>query len=435
MAYYASPRWSYEILDCSMPVSFDTYSNCTHKCLYCFSAFQRQSTKQSTSQHYRNAVVNSVDVERIKRMFTLEDETQFSPWIAQRRVIQWGGLSDMFDYTEKARGVSLELLRFFRALNYPISLSTKATWFLDDPRYQEVLRGYTNLHVKVSIITADDYMARKIEPGVPSASERIESLAKWRGLGVGGVTLRFRPFILGCGDVTADKLVEKSVAAGADSVTSEFLCIERRASPMVKMRYGIISDAVGYDIWDFYRKHSRMSGLMRLNYELKRKYFEALRDKVHNLGVRFYISDAHHKNLSDGHNCCGAPHTGELATGNTGNFMGALLIAREKGYVTFGDIAPKAQWMKSLKYDSIEGYNQSNSHNRANRKHQTMLDYMQEYWNNTSSDASPQKYFAGVLLAGDVDANGDVVYFFNRPLVEEGRHVRSVKELREELKL
>src|SRR5688572_29278763 len=39
--FYGSPRWTYEILDCAMPMTFDTYSNCAHQCLYCFSFFQR----------------------------------------------------------------------------------------------------------------------------------------------------------------------------------------------------------------------------------------------------------------------------------------------------------------------------------------------------------------------------------------------------------
>ena len=32
---YDSPRWSGEICDCSMPLTFDTYSTCAYNCLYC----------------------------------------------------------------------------------------------------------------------------------------------------------------------------------------------------------------------------------------------------------------------------------------------------------------------------------------------------------------------------------------------------------------
>ena len=38
---YGSPRITNEVLDCSMPMTFDQYSNCGYYCLYCFSSFQR----------------------------------------------------------------------------------------------------------------------------------------------------------------------------------------------------------------------------------------------------------------------------------------------------------------------------------------------------------------------------------------------------------
>lgn len=41
MNYYDSPRWTYEIADCGMPMTLDTYSNCAFGCVYCFSAHQR----------------------------------------------------------------------------------------------------------------------------------------------------------------------------------------------------------------------------------------------------------------------------------------------------------------------------------------------------------------------------------------------------------
>jgi hypothetical protein len=33
--YYSSPRWTGELMDCSMPVTFDQYSNCSFGCIYC----------------------------------------------------------------------------------------------------------------------------------------------------------------------------------------------------------------------------------------------------------------------------------------------------------------------------------------------------------------------------------------------------------------
>ena len=34
---YGSPRWTAEITDCSLPLTLDTYSNCSFGCVYCFS--------------------------------------------------------------------------------------------------------------------------------------------------------------------------------------------------------------------------------------------------------------------------------------------------------------------------------------------------------------------------------------------------------------
>lgn len=87
---YGSPRWSNEIADCSLPMTFDTYSNCSFGCVYCFSQYQRGIGGEKKRQEYLNKVVRSVDPEKIRKLFTLEKESQFSGWIAQRRPIQWG---------------------------------------------------------------------------------------------------------------------------------------------------------------------------------------------------------------------------------------------------------------------------------------------------------------------------------------------------------
>ena len=117
---YGSPRWTNEIADCSLPVTFDTYSNCSFGCVYCFSQFQRGLGK--SREKYLAKEVNSVDPEKIRRLFTGEKQSQFTPWLMARRPIQWGGLSDEFDEFERKYGVTLEILQFLKTLNYPICM-------------------------------------------------------------------------------------------------------------------------------------------------------------------------------------------------------------------------------------------------------------------------------------------------------------------------
>ena len=101
---YCSPRWSNEIADCSMPMTFDTYSVCSYNCLYCFSQFQKALGK--SKDRYIHKDVSSVGVERVKKMFLEPDKYggQFATYIKQRKVMQWGGLADEFDEFEKRYG-------------------------------------------------------------------------------------------------------------------------------------------------------------------------------------------------------------------------------------------------------------------------------------------------------------------------------------------
>jgi DNA repair photolyase len=153
-----------------MPMTLDTYSVCSYNCVYCFSAFQRavnQGIKKNKSERYFRKDAESVSVEKVKRIFTEPNSSQFWPYIERRMALQWGGLSDQFDEFERRRGVTLELLRFFRKIEYPISFSTKATWWVYDNRYRECFEGFPWFNVKFSIISLDEERVKKVEAGCP----------------------------------------------------------------------------------------------------------------------------------------------------------------------------------------------------------------------------------------------------------------------------
>lgn len=65
--YGNTPRITYEFPDCSMPMAFDTYNNCSFGCMYCFA--QNQRGIGSKKKEYLHKEVKDVSVERIKRMF------------------------------------------------------------------------------------------------------------------------------------------------------------------------------------------------------------------------------------------------------------------------------------------------------------------------------------------------------------------------------
>lgn len=400
---YGSPRWSGEIADCSMPMTLDTYSNCSFGCVYCFSQYQRAIG--ASAESYLSKDVKCVSVEKVKSLFDPKRENQFSEYIRQRKTFQWGGLSDQFDGYERKYGKTLELLRFFKEIDYPICFSTKATWWLDDKRYADLFRGQKNWNVKFSIITRDEDAARKIEPGVPSPQERIDAIGKFAALDAGGATLRLRPFIIGVTSKNYKTLIRDCASAGATAMTTEFFCLERRSVNVAKENYKVISDYIGHDIVEFYAKHSEGSGYLRLNRKIKEPYVKAMRKVAHECGMRFYVSDAHFKECSDGTCCCALPDDWEFSRSQ---FAEALQLAKRSGRVRFSDLPPAV--FLQFPWDKAEGYNTNSVEKRAKFSGMTMAEYLRYLWNNPTAGQSPYRMFGGVITPEGYDENGDIVY-------------------------
>lgn len=409
MAYYQSPRWSAEIADCSMPMTFDTYSNCAFGCMYCFSQYQRGIG--GAKEHYLAKEVHPVNAEKIKKMFSEPDKYagQFAEYIKQRRVMQWGGLSDQFDGFERKYGVTLDLLRFFKEIDYPLCFSTKATWWTKDERYMEFVRGQHNWNFKFSIITLDEEKARIIEKGVPSPMERLEAIRRIAEADAGGATLRLRPFIIGVSTPTYLDLIREASQRGATALSTEFFCVEQR-SQTLKEYMPTLSELCGFDLMTFYKKYSVAQGYLRLNRKVKRPFIENMKRVCDEVGMRFYVSDAHFKELCHNGSCCGLPPTWNYSHGQ---FCEALQLCKKNGQVTWDEIKPDIESLHQYDWGRASGFNANSSEKRAQFYGMSMAEYMRWLWNNPQAGQSPYKMFEGVMHPSGKDANGNIVYTYN----------------------
>lgn len=412
MAYYQSPRWTAEIADCSMPMTFDTYSNCSFGCMYCFSQFQRAIG--GNKEAYLHKDVKHVSVDRIKRMFTDPDAHggQFKEYIKQRRVMQWGGLSDQFDSYEKKFGVTLELMKFFKEIDYPLCFSTKATWFTEDPRYMDLIRGQRNWNFKFSIITLDEHDAHVIERGVPTPEERLKAIERIANADAGGATLRLRPFIVGVSSKTYLELIRAAHEHGADAMSTEFFCVEQRSNSL-KQYMPLLSELAGFDLMQFYKKYSAQQGYLRLNRKVKEPFMRNMKALCDELGMRFYVSDAHFKELCCNGSCCGLPASWNYSRGQ---FCEALQIAkaRPEGLVFWTDVAPDIEQLHDgYEYVKASGFNMSSSESKSRFVGMSMAGYMRWLWNNPQHGQSPYKLFEGALVPVDKDPDGNLVYKYN----------------------
>lgn len=405
---YGSPRWTGEIADCSLPLTLDTYSNCSFGCVYCFSQYQRGIG--ANKENYFQKDVRCVNVEKVKRILSGEDKkSQFYEYVKDKRPIQYGGLSDQFDGYERKYGKTYEILKHLKEIDYPICFSTKSAWVFFNEKYRELFRGADNWNMKFSIITLDEEAARKIEVGVPSPQERLAAMHEYTKLSKGGATLRLRPFIIGVSDKTYLDLIREAAKAGASAVTTEFFCLEMRSINQAREHYAQISEVCGFDIVDFYRKHSSGSGYLRLNRKIKEPYIRKMQELCKELGLRFYVSDAHFKECSDNCCCCALNPNWNYSRGH---FAAALQIAKKQGKVHWRDIEPEMYFLNFL-WNRAEGFNTNSSLSRATFKGMTMKEYLRYLWNNPKRGQSPYKIFAGVLVPDGYDEDKNIVYKYN----------------------
>ncbi len=413
MKFYQSPRWSNELLDCSMPMTFDTYNKCSGNCLYCFSYFQKAINKTEGGHlDYQAGDLTWVNPERIKKLFRGDlPKSQFNDYIKNKVVMQWGGLSDQFDNYERQHGVTLELLKFFDEIKYPLSFSTKFDWWTKDERYMELVRRNPQWHFKFSIINLDEEKAKRMEKGIPSPQERIEAIKRVSDLG-NHVTLRLRPFIIGYTNKNNEhlKLIKLAHEAGADSISTEFFCLEQRADHHLKARYAEMSKIMGFRILEFYRANSIMRGYLRLNYNIKKPYIKEMKELCDELGMRFYVSDAHHKEKCHGGSCCGLPCSFNYSRGQ---LTEALIIAREKGEVRFSDIEPHIQTFKKIIWYKAEGLNTKSNEARLKAGELTLFEFIRNNWNKPNKANSPYKYFQGILIPSGLDESNNIIYKYN----------------------
>lgn len=260
---------------------------------------------------------------------------------------------------------------------------------------------------------ADLYVDDKaIERGVPSPKQRLEAIRRIAEADAGGATLRLRPFIIGVTTPTYLDLIRAAHSCGASAMSTEFFCVEQR-SPTLRAFLPTLNALAGFDIMAFYRKYSAQSGYLRLNRKVKEPFMRKMKELCEELGMRFYVSDAHFKELSCNGSCCGLPPTWNYSRGQ---WCEALQIAKNRPdhRVGWADVRNDIEQLVSgFTWARASGFNCNSSERRAKYEGMTMADYMKWLWNNPQSGQSPYKLFEGALTPVDKDSEGNLIYEYN----------------------
>jgi len=162
--------------------NMNIYRGCQHQCIYC----------DSRSECYQIENFNDVLV-KVNAIELLRKEL---PRKRVKGTIGTGSMSDPYLPLEAQRNLTGQALQVIAAHHFPVHIITKSDLVLRD---LEVLQqiGQVYAAVTFTITTADDSLAKKLEPGAPPPSTRLRAMRELaeRGILTGVTMMPILPFI------------------------------------------------------------------------------------------------------------------------------------------------------------------------------------------------------------------------------------------------
>jgi DNA repair photolyase len=181
--------------------NLNLYRGCEHQCIYC----------DSRSECYQIEDFGDVLV-KVNAIELLEKE------LSRKRIkgtIGTGAMSDPYTPTELRYNLTGQALQVIAHYGFPLHLMTKSDLVLKD---LETLVQINRKQARVcfTLTTTDDSLAKKIEPGAPLPSARLEAMTilASRGIIVGVAMMPILPFIEDNSE-NIRQIVEKTARSGA----------------------------------------------------------------------------------------------------------------------------------------------------------------------------------------------------------------------------
>jgi hypothetical protein len=217
---------------CPMPLNLDVWDGlvCPFRCRYCFANAFRASLytaffDNSRTMGFRHCKPDHYKPELDKLLENWGEDPHGLNGDVKRAValgipMRLGIRFEDFLAEEAKAGISLELLRHLSQHNYPVMINTKSALVGED-RYVEALSSNEGgAAVHVTMISSDQSLLDKLEPGAPPFSERLAACKKLVLAGV-KVVARIEPFLVFVNDEreAVYDYIEQISAAGIENIT------------------------------------------------------------------------------------------------------------------------------------------------------------------------------------------------------------------------
>ncbi len=189
--------------------NMNLYIGCQHQCIYC----------DSRSECYRIEDFNNEVLVKANALELLRQE------LAHKRIkgtIGTGSMNDPYMSLEKQLNVTGRALQIIAEYRFPVHIITKGDLVVRDV---DILSDINRVYAAVSftITTADDDLAKKLEPGAPSPTARFQAMQALaaRGILTGITMMPILPY-LEDNEANITAIISRAHDAGASYILPGF---------------------------------------------------------------------------------------------------------------------------------------------------------------------------------------------------------------------
>lgn len=142
--------------------NMNIYRGCCHGCIYC----------DSRSECYHIDRFDTVQAKE-NALSIIRDDLRRK---VKRGVVGTGAMSDPYNPFEKELELTRHALELVDAFGFGISITTKSDLVVRDIDILSQIREHSPVICGITVTTADEKLASRVEPGAPSPQKRLEAV-------------------------------------------------------------------------------------------------------------------------------------------------------------------------------------------------------------------------------------------------------------------
>ena len=189
--------------------NMNIYKGCCHGCIYCDSRSDCYGVEDFDRVRAKENALLLIRDELIKKRI--------------KGVVATGAMSDPYNPHEQVLMLTRGALELINAHRFGAAIATKSDLVVRDIDILTRIQTHSPVLIKMTVTTCDNDLCKKIEPGAPLSSKRLEAVKKLSDAGVytGILLMPVLPFITdSCENILG--IVRKAAQAGAKFVYPAF---------------------------------------------------------------------------------------------------------------------------------------------------------------------------------------------------------------------